>query len=354
MLICFLTAITQDTPTQAYELLSCLLLSNSHPSLSRVFIVKMDSQLPLEERLDSFPTPALHKQSDDQLPHDDNFPSRPRTVPAIPPGFEGNVPRPRHESKPSEMNIYIRVALLEQDLRDRYAQLDETLRANAHLSELQRTEAGRVFALVQELSQCERRAAKAEIAVEYLAELNAQIAAKVKQHGHPDKQMSILEERIKYANYESETRISALEMDIQNLSLHNEKLKSKLEHAMDTILALSSYAKTARGSNAASQAYQTLGSAAQHNNLIDLMDKSLPPTQKDPVEEQTATLPDEFYDPDEESAPAVVDTRQIPSESLDSDFSNSSYIVRFKGIRDMTKQLFTSEEPSEVAGYGGH
>ena len=308
----------------------------------------MGSQLPLPANLEPFPVLSLHDSLDHQLPQDGNFQPRPRTVPTIPPGFEGTVPSPGHESKPSEMNVHIRVALLEQDLRIRHAQLDEAMRANAHLTKLHQKEGERVFALVQELNHCEQRTAKAEIAVEYLAGLNLQIAAQVKQHEEPDQQVSALQEQLKHANHDAESRISSLETEIQNLSQDNEKLKSKLENAMDTILILSSYASTVQTPNPASQAFHPVGTVPQHNNLIDLMDDCLTPIKSNPVEELTTTLLDESYDPDEDDIPALDETPKVSSDFFDSDFSNSSYIVRFKGIRDMTKEVVKSDKPSEV------
>ena len=264
--------------------------------------------------------------------------TRPRTTPKIPPGFEGTVSESKHEPKPVETDIH--VALLQQELQLHQLQLAEATRVNTELTGLQRAEAERIFVLVQELAHCERRTAKAEIAVEYLSELNVQISAKIKRLEEPDQRVCTLEKQLQNAKYDAEMRISVLEMEIQNLSQDNERFKSKLENAMDTIMAFSSLQErtiTAQVSGIASRAAHTARRSDHHNNLIDLMDDCLTPVKNYMAEEQTTTLLDDSYDPDDDAPQSSIKKPQVPPDSFDSDFSNSSYIVRFKGIRDMTK-----------------
>ena len=234
------------------------------------------------------------------------------------------------------MERAIRVALLEQELRLCQVQLTEATRINAELTGLHSKEAERVFTLVQELAYCERRSAKAEIAVEYLSELNVQNSVHVKQHIEPDRRILTLEKELQNVKHDAEMRIAVLEIEKQSLSQDNEKLKSKLENAMDTILALFSnqeFIKTAK--NLDRQGSHSAGAKDQHNNLVDLMDDCLTPI-KTHVNEEATTLLNDSYDPeDDDGVLPTVETPHVLSDSSHSDFSTSSYIVRFKGVRDM-------------------
>ena len=309
----------------------------------------MSSRTSQSPNLDpTFDTPSTSQHH--QFPYQIQQPyellnSRPITAASVPPGFEGIVTA----SQSSRMDI--RVALLEQELRHRHAQKTETDHKASlltieveRLTSLRHADAERVFVVVQELEHCERRTAKAEIGVEYLSERNVEIAAKLRNVEEPERRISALEEQVRRVNNDAEDRVSVLEMDIQGLNRDIEILKAKLENAMDTILTLSALPKAPP----TTKATQVFGAASHHNNLIDLMDDSLTPTSYGSNGDHT-TLLDESYDPEEEVWPPKAHVPQAISESFGSDYSNSSYIVRFKGIRDMTKPAENEDTPSFVS-----
>ena len=264
-------------------------------------------------------------------------------------GSNEAVPESEKTAKPVDTNI--RIALLEQELRLCQVQLEEATRINTELTKSRQMEAERVLILTQELTHCERRTAKAEIAVEHLSELNVQIWTKVKQLEEPDQRISTLEKEIKRANDTAEMRLSLLKAEKQILSQDNEKLRLKLENAMDTILALSSLQGSASPNKkygVAGQGSQTAGAKDPNQSLIDLLGDCLSPTKKVVTEEQTITLLNESDDPDDGNLIPQGERPQYSSDPFDSDFSNSSYIVRFKGVRDMTKHGRIIDTPSPV------
>ena len=308
-----------------------------------------DLQLPFDHESKSLPVPKTSGMWDCPSYEEHDLSARPTTAPAVPPGFEGTVPTPKLEPQGSvDMGYHVRVALLEQELMHRNSQLEETLRENARLSQLHRDETVKVFELVRELQHCERRAAKADIAVEYFAELNVQLASKMKQNQEPDGRVSALKEELQRSSHESQESIRALEMKLHNLGLENEKLTSKLDCAMSIIIALSSVAVSSRNSNPAKSIASPVARAVHHNNLIDLMDDCLTPTQQIPAEDPSTTLLDDIEGLEEYDVSPAIERFPSMSDSFNSDFSNSSYIVRFKGIRDMTKENAVSVSPPRI------
>lgn len=249
------------------------------------------------------------------------------------------------------METAIRVALIEQELRLCQAQLTEATRINTELTGHHRTEITRVATLVQELAHCERRSAKAEIAVEHLSELHVQMLAKVKQHAEPDRRILTLEKQFQNVNHDAELRISVLELEVQSLSQDNEKLKSKLENAMDTVLALCALQGSVRTTkNPKINGSRAAGAKSQSKCLIDLVDDCFAPKENCMNEEQTTTLLNASNDPedDHENIDPTIEPSRTLSDSSHSDFSNSSYIVRFKGVRDMRKHGSIVDTPTMV------
>lgn len=234
------------------------------------------------------------------------------------------------------MESAVRMALLEQELRLCQVQLTGANRIKTELTDLHHKEQERVLTLVQELAHCERRAAKAEIAAEYFSELNVQMSAKMRRLAEPNDHILTLEKESQNAIHDAKLRNAVLELELRTVNQENEKLKAKLENAMDTVLALTLMRESTKQvkTSGIKQAYAAKAKD-QHNTLIDLMDDCLTPTKKHAMEESTTLLNDSGDTDDGDDIVPTARPPQTLSQSNHSDFSNSSYIVRFKGVRDM-------------------
>ncbi len=155
-------------------------------------------------------------------PHRDAPYPRARFAPAIPPGFEEEQPTPELQSQTAgDIEYHVRIALLEQELRNINAHLVEARHTNAHLNQLNQDETAKVFEVVRELQRCERRAATSEVAVEYLAELHVQMATKIKENKKPDDRIFDLKDQLQRIKHEGQNKILAMDIDIQNLRSEN-------------------------------------------------------------------------------------------------------------------------------------